>query len=117
MAEIENIDKFENFKKLIKFTGTDPVIKQSGNFKLNKSISKQGNPHLRNFFYQATNGVIKHNPIFYNYFKKKKSQLKSFKKTVIATLNKLIRVIFGMLKNKSTFDTKFHKNNLNLIFS
>ena len=114
MAEIENIDKFENFKKLIKFTGTDPVIKQSGNFKLNKSISKQGNPHLRNFLYQATNGVIKHNPIFQNYFKKKKSQLKSFKKAVIATLNKLIRVIFGMLKNKSKFDTKFHKNNLNL---
>ena len=114
MAEIENIDKFENFKKLIKFTGTDPVIKQSGNFKLNKSISKQGNPHLRNFLYQATNGVIKHNPVFKNYFRKKKSQLKSFKKAVIATLNKLIRVIFGMLKNKSKFDTKFHKNNLNL---
>ena len=113
MAEIENIDKFENFKKLIKFTGTDPVIKQSGNFKLNKSISKQGNPHLRNFLYQATNGVIKHNPVFKNYFRKKKSQLKSFKKAVIATLNKLIRVIFGMLKNKSKFDTNFHKNNLN----
>jgi len=114
MAEIENIKKFENFKKLIKFAGTDPVIKQSGNFKLNKSISKQGNPHLRNFLYQATNGVIKHNPVFQNYFRKKKSQLKSFKKAVIATLNKLIRVIFGMLKNKSTFHIKFHKNNLNL---
>lgn len=117
MAEIENIEKFENFKKLIKFTGTDPVIKQSGNFKLNKSISKQGNPHLRNFLYQAANGVIKHNPIFKNYFKKKKSQLNSFKKAVIATLNKLIRVIFGMLKNKSKFDTNFHKNNLNLNFA
>ena len=114
MAEIEDIKKFENFKKLIKFAGTDPVIKQSGSFKLNKSISKQGNPHLRNFLYQATIGVIKHNPVFYNYFKKKKSQLNSFKKAVIATLNKLVRVIFGMLKNKSKFDTNFHKNNLNL---
>ena len=85
MAEIENIEKFENFKKLIKFAGTDPVIK--------------------------------HNSIFQNYFKKKKSQLKSFKKAVIATLNKLIRVIFAMLKNKSSFDTNFHKNNLNLNFA
>ena len=60
-SKIENIEKFENFIKLIKVAGTDPVIKQFGNFKLNKSISKQGNPHLRNFLYQATNSVIKHN--------------------------------------------------------
>jgi transposase len=57
IAEIENINRFENFKKLVKFAGTDPGVKQSGNFKLKKSISKQGNPHLRNFLYQAAIGV------------------------------------------------------------
>jgi transposase len=114
IAEIENINKLENFKKLVKFAGTDPVVKQSGNFKLKKSISKQGNPHLRNFLYQAAIGVITHNPVFKNYYLKKKSQLNSFKKAVIATLNKLIRVIFGLLKSKTKFNIKFHKNNLSL---
>ena len=112
ISEIEDINKFENFKKLIKFIGTDPVVKQSGNFKINKSISKQGNPHLRYILFQATIGVITHNDIFKNYFKKKKSQLNSFKKAVIATLNKLVRVIFGMLKSRKKFNTNFHINNL-----
>ena len=112
ISEIEDINKFENFKKLIKFIGTDPVVKQSGNFKINKSVSKQGNPHLRYILFQATIGVITHNDIFKNYFKKKKSQLNSFKKAVIATLNKLVRVLFAMLKSRKKFDMKFHINNL-----
>jgi transposase len=58
--------------------------------------------------------VLTHNPVFKNYYLKKKSQLNSFKKAVIATLNKLIRVIFGLLKSKTKFNIKFHKNNLSL---
>jgi len=42
LAEIKDIRNFPNAKKLIKYAGTDPVVKQSGKYKLRMSISKQG---------------------------------------------------------------------------
>lgn len=46
LAEVGEIKRFASAKKLIKYAGTDPVIKQSGKWKVEMGISKQGNPHL-----------------------------------------------------------------------
>jgi hypothetical protein len=43
---------------------------------------------------------------FNNYFSKKRKEGKKFKQAVIATANKLLKIIFTMLKNK----TKFNEN-------
>ena len=52
LAELNDIKNFSTHKKLIKYAGTDPVVKQSGlsavaqagKYKLKMSISKQGSP-------------------------------------------------------------------------
>ena len=110
LAEIENIKKFANAKKLIKYAGTDPVVKQSGKWQTKRGISKQGNPFLRYILYQMATGVITWNKIFKAYYKIKFTQFKSHKKAMIAVINKLTRVIFAILKNNSFFNPSYHKN-------
>ena len=104
IAEIEDISRFENAKKLISYAGTDPVVKQSGKWKVRMSISKQGNPYLRNILYQMASGVVMWNVVFTDYYKRKYKQFKSRKKAMIAVVNKLIRVIFAMLSNRQFFN-------------
>lgn len=103
IAEIEDISRFENAKKLISYAGTDPVVRQSGKWKVRMSISKQGNPHLRNILYQMATGVVMWNSVFKEYYRRKYNQFKSRKKAMIAVVNKLIRVIFAMLSNRQFF--------------
>ena len=41
------------------------------------------------------------------YYDKKRNEGKPFKQSVIAVANKLIRIIFSMLKNNTKFETNF----------
>jgi len=107
LAEVKDIKNFSTHKKLIKYAGTDPVVKQSGlsavaqagKYKLKMSISKQGSPFLRNILFQMAVGVVKWNPCFREYFLRKKQQFGSYKKAMIALVNKLIRVIYAICTN------------------
>ena len=107
LAELNDIKNFSTHKKLIKYAGTDPVVKQSGlsavaqagKYKLKMSISKQGSPFLRNILFQMAVGVVKWNPCFREYFLRKKQQFGSYKKAMIALVNKLIRVIYAICTN------------------
>lgn len=103
ISEIESISRFENAKKLISYAGTDPVVKQSGRWKVRMSISKQGNPHLRNILYQMATGVVMWNDVFKGYYRRKYEQFKSRKKAMIAVVNKLVRVVFAMLSKRVFF--------------
>ncbi len=53
-----------------------------------------------------TIGTISSCDKFNNYFSKKTEEAKKFKQAVIAVVNKLLKTIFVLLKNK----TKFNKN-------
>jgi len=103
LAEVKDIKNFSTHKKLIKYAGTDPVIKQSGKYKLRMSISKQGSPYLRNTLFQMATGVVKWNPSFREYFLRKKQQFGSYKKAMIALVNKLVRVIHAICTKGEPF--------------
>jgi hypothetical protein len=110
LAEIKDIRNFPNAKKLIKYAGTDPVVKQSGKYKLRMSISKQGSSFLRNILFQMTVGVVKWNSYFRDYFIRKKRDFGSYKKAMIAVVNKLIRVIHALCRKRTFFDHSFSKS-------
>jgi transposase len=109
LAEIQDIKNFPNHKKLIKYAGTDPVIKQSGKYKLRMSISKQGSPFLRNILFQMAVGVVKWNPCLREYFHRKKQHFGSYKKAMIALVNKLIRIIYAICTKAEPFKEKLVK--------
>lgn len=104
IAEVGDIDKFQSAKQLIAFAGTDPSVKQSGSsIYSNGKITKRGNAHLRRTVWLMAVSVIRCNLYFKTYFRKKRNEGMKYKKAVIATANKLLRVLFALLKNRTLF--------------
>lgn len=108
LTELGDIDNFATYKQLTAFIGTDPTIYQSGtSVNVKGSISKRGNSHLRRIIWHMARAATVWNDTLKAYYDKKRSEGKTFKQSVIAVANKLIRIIFSMLKNNTKFDTNF----------
>lgn len=106
MAEIGEIDRFSNAKKLIAYTGLDPSVKESGRYKSKSRITKRGNRHLRRVIWLMAVSVVKWNEYFRAYFLRRIEEGLPYKKAILAVAHKLIRVIFAMLKKKERFNPK-----------
>jgi len=117
LAEIQDIHRFfGSHKKLIAYAGLDPIIFQSGKFKGKFRISKRGNPHLRRIIWSMTLGTIFSTQRFKRYYQRKRNQGMNHKKAVVATSNKLLRVIFFLL-NSGTLFHDIHPSTLQIIHS
>ncbi len=104
LSEIKNINRFESKGSLIAYAGTDPSVKQSGtSLHRNGRISKKGSSSLRRYLYLMATGVMRSNPYFRTYYLKKREQGMQHRKAMIALCNKLLRVIFALLKNGEKF--------------
>lgn len=104
LAEVGDIDRFEQSKQLVAYAGIDPIIYQSGkNDGLHLHISKKGNKRLRCLLYLGVKCNLR--------FAEETDRIKAFyqnkmrqatpmcsKSATIACTNKLIRIIFGMCK-------------------
>lgn len=108
IVEINDINHFKSHKQLSAYIGLDPATKQSGtSINVRGKITKRGNSYLRRTIYQMAVSVSRYNPVFKDYLHKKILEGKKYRQAVIAVANKLIRVIFALLKNKSTFAYNF----------
>ncbi|MGB9599644.1 MAG: IS110 family transposase [Myxococcota bacterium] len=103
MAEIVDIKRFENHRKLVGFCGLDPVIKQSGRFKASLRISKRENAHARRILWIMASCVKRSCPYFREYYLKKRNEGKPYKEAVIATSTKLLRTIYALLNENRAF--------------
>ena len=98
-----NIDLYANDKKLIAASGLDPSTYQSGKYEGKSKISKRGNRHLRRVIWLMATRVIISNNLFRTYFYKRRNEGLPYKKAVLATAHKLIRIMFVMLSRKTYF--------------
>ncbi|MDD3366350.1 MAG: IS110 family transposase [Sphaerochaetaceae bacterium] len=103
MAEIEDITRFNSYQQLIAFIGTDPAIYQSGMAFKNGRITKHGNKNLRKYCYLMAQKSVIYNPVFREYYDKKRGEGFPHRKAMIAVLNKMIKVIFALLTKGETF--------------
>lgn len=106
LSEIKDINRFSNAKQLIAYSGTDPSVKQSGLRIKRGKISKRGVTSLRRVGYLITCSVIRHEGTFRKYYLKKRSEGMAYRKAIIATWNKMLRVIFVLLSNNVEFSEK-----------
>jgi len=110
MAELGDINRFKSRGALIAYAGIDPNIAASGDIDgEHLSITKRGNKRLRCLLYLAVTCNLrskKPNPIksFYEKKKQQSNPLKS-KAAKIACTTKLLRTIFGMCRNGTTFNS------------
>ena len=109
-AEIEDITLFPSVKQLVAYSGTDPSVCQSGQFEGDRNkISKRGSAYLRKALYQAASAgihVTRKGPVnssLYNYYSSKIGAGKNKKVALIATTNKLLRIIYGVWRKNEPF--------------
>jgi transposase len=109
-SEIGDIARFNNAKQLVAYCGIDPSVRQSGNFTGTKNkFTKRGSSYIRRALYLAATVAIRKNSkgtfvnqVLYDYYQEK-IKSKARKQALGAVMNKLIRIIFSVLKNKEQF--------------
>ena len=106
LAEIGDIERFNNASQLIAYAGIDPAIYQSGQISgLHLKISKKGNKKLRALLYLAVSCMIKtdRESVIVDFYKRKKASGMKPKAALVASMNKLVRIIYSLCKNGCLF--------------
>lgn len=123
-AEIGDVSQFSNASQLIKKAGTNPIVKQTGGgVGSYRKISKQGNNHLRYAVYLAGRNLCLHNKDLNPFYERLKGRGKHERAIFVAMGNKLLKVAFAMLRDRSTFRSQcstyriLHEVNKKLKFS
>ena len=105
IAELGDINRFNNIKELTAYCGLDPTIKQSGKtINTHGPISKSGNKYMRHILFLSALNIVritslskKENDIEI-YYRKKRNEGKHHYVATIATTTKLLRKIFAVCK-------------------
>lgn len=113
IAELGDINRFENIKQLNAFCGLDPTIVQSGkSINYHGPISKRGNRNARKILFITCCSIIRAS-VLHNvdselllYYRKKQAENKHFKECITACSTKLLRIIFAICKNNSLYVQK-----------
>lgn len=110
LAEIEDAHKFPTSHQLTAYAGLDSSVFESGKFKAaNNKISKRGSGHLRRALVQATMAGVRNtkngpvNSLLYHFYSRKLAEGKPKMVALVATANKLLRIIYGMWRKNETF--------------
>ncbi|MGZ6210490.1 MAG: IS110 family RNA-guided transposase [Syntrophales bacterium] len=98
-----DIQQFDDPNKIIAMAGIDPAVRQSGKYEGSSKITKRGNRHLRRIIWLMTTQVIHYCDVFRAYYLKRRKDGLPYKKAVLATSHKLIRVIYAMLTQRTPF--------------
>ena len=112
IAELGDINRFNNYKSIVAYGGIDPMIRQSGDYEgLHLRISRKGNRRFRSLLYLIVNSMIKSNrapSAIRDYYQKKTQQVNPLKPKAasIACANKLVRIIYYMHKTGSLYTYK-----------
>ena len=104
IGEIGNISNFHGADSLVAFIGINPLVYQSGKYDpKGLSISKKGSSYLRNAIIQISRLIVQYDESFKQYFEKKLAEGKHYNVAIGHVSNKLIRVIYHILKYKEPY--------------
>ena len=105
IAELGDINRFNNIKELTAYCGLDPSIKQSGkSVNVHGPISKSGNKYMRKILFIAITSIIRLTAIskiendIEIYYRKKRNEGKHHYAAITACTTKLLRKIFALCK-------------------
>ena len=106
LIEIISVDRFSSSKKLASFFGIHPAFKVSGDGKSGFRMSKKGRKEPRNILFNVTRYSIAHNPFIKDIYKNHLSKGISKLAAMGAIMHKILRIIYGMLRNNTSFDAQ-----------
>jgi transposase len=102
---------FENFKQFSKFIGISPTYFQSGtSLNMKGQINRSGDPQFRALLYMCALPAIQFNPICKKFYERLKERGKPSMVALIAVMNKLVKIMFGVVKSGKPFNANHCSN-------
>lgn len=112
LAEIGDISRFSNVKKLVAYAGLDATVHQSGQFTGTRAkISKRGSPYLRRSLWSAAHSAKRFNPVLRDFYQTKIKQGKHPQVAIGAVARKLTHLVYYILKEQKPFDPNYQWSN------
>lgn len=105
------IESFETVKKLSSFWGIHPVYKKSGDGTWGFHMSKKGRSEPRAILYMVAWSAIQHNPIIKERYANCRAKGMEANAALGVCMHKILRIIYGMLKNNRAFDPEIDRTN------
>lgn len=100
-----DVKDFDSVKQVVAFFGLNPKQRQSGSSLNGASrISKIGRSELRKALYMPALSAIRCNPIIKEFAERLESAGKSKMVIIIASMRKLLHIIYGVLKHQNPFN-------------
>ncbi|API90737.1 IS110 family transposase [Virgibacillus pantothenticus] len=109
IAEIGQIEQFDDETKIAKYAGLYWRKHQSGRFTADEtSLTRNGNQYLRYYLVEAANSVKKEIPEYGEYYAKKfKEVLKhQHKRALVLTARKFVRLVDALLRKNQIYTPK-----------
>jgi transposase len=107
VAEIGDVNRFDNVEKLVAYAGIDPSVYQTGQFRASEAhMSKRGSPYLRHALWLAASVAIKHDPQLQAYYERKRQEGKPYGTALGAVCRKLLARIYIVLKEQRPYVIK-----------
>jgi transposase len=111
LLEIEDIRRFEHCKKMTAYFGVHPTFKQSGDGTWGSHMSKKGRGEIRAVLYMTALSGIRCNPILKQVYARMRTKGMKHYQAMGVVMHKLLRIIYGVLKNKTNFDPRVDEEN------
>lgn len=111
MVEIEDINRFPSSSQLIGYFGLYPTLKMSGDKKYESRLSKKGRPAIRAVLYMCAKTAAIHDPHLKDIYIKQRAKGMKYNQAIGVLMQKMLRIIWGMLKNGEKYDCKVDAEN------
>ena len=104
LAEFSDFSKFQNPAQLLSFAGLEPGYFQSGTSESTGKMVKHGSSYLRYTLMNCAQSVANYEPIFAEYYSKKRAEGKTYRVALSHVAKKLVRVIFTLQTKNLVYD-------------
>jgi transposase len=111
MLEIQAVERFPTAKKMASFFGIHPVYKISGDGAAGFRMSKKGRKEPRVILFMVAMSAITSNSLIRDLYRKHVENGMEKMAAIGLCMHKILRIIYGMLKNKTPFNPEIDLKN------
>ena len=104
LSEYGDINRFGNPAQMLSFAGLEPGYYQSGQTEHGGHMVKHGSSHLRYALMNACLPLITYEPVFAEYYAKKRAEGKPHRVALTHVAKKLLRVIYTLQIKNISYD-------------
>ena len=105
ISEFGDMSRFKSADACVAFAGIEPSISQSGTETHDGKMVKHGSGNLRFYLLNAADYVFMHEPVFTEYYYKKRAEGKTHRVALSHVAKKLVRVIYKLETTNTQFDS------------